>query len=52
MKEKFGGIKSKADMTEEEKEALDDFVKKSLVVLDLPTELFRNESQTNGIFLK
>ena len=52
MKEKFGGIKSKADMTEEEKEALDDFVKKSLVVLDLPTELFRNESQTNGIVLK
>ena len=52
MKEKFGGIKSKADMTEEEKEALTDFVKKSLVVLDLPTELFRNESQTNGIVLK
>ena len=41
MKEKFGGIKSKADMTEEEKEALDDFVKKSLVVLNLTTEPFK-----------
>jgi hypothetical protein len=41
MKEKFGGIKSKTDMAEEEKEALDDLVKKSLVVLDLPTETFK-----------
>ena len=41
MKEKFGGIKSKADMTEEEKEALDEIVKRSLVVLDLPTEQFK-----------
>ena len=40
MKERFGGIKSKADMTEEEREALDDFVKKSLVVLDLPPKTF------------
>ena len=31
MRSKFGGIKSKGNMTEEEKEELDKFVKKSLL---------------------